>query len=244
MMKSPLEVEKQKLVNSTTFPILFVVLLWIIHLTFRLFEISPAVLCVVPRTHQGILHVLTFHLAHANFNHLISNSISLLFLGTVVFYMYRGIAFQVFFWVYIMAGVWLWAAGRENTCHIGASTLVYGFVSFLFFSGIFRWNFLLLFLSFLMVFMYGSLIWGIFPFENGISWEGHLFGAIAGVLTAYFYRKEGPQQKKYFQDEEEDDDTNKSDDNSENNSNESDNISFNYEYKEGGSQDTKNHKIE
>ncbi len=58
--------------------------------------------------------------------------------------------------------------------------------------------------STLVVFLYGSIIWGIFPIQEEISWEGHLFGAIAGIIVAYNYRKEGPQIKKYNWDNEED----------------------------------------
>jgi membrane associated rhomboid family serine protease len=95
-----------------------------------------------------------------------------------------------------MSGLWLWAAGRE-AYHIGASGLVYGFASFLFFSGIFRREKTTMVLSLLVVFLYGSLVWGIFPIHPEISWESHLMGSLAGIITAYYFRKEGPQVKKF-----------------------------------------------
>ena len=103
-----------------------------------------------------------------------------------------------------MSGIWLWAAGRE-AYHIGASGLVYGFASFLFFSGIFRKERSLMVLSLLVVFLYGSLVWGIFPIHPEISWESHLLGSLAGIITAFYFRKEGPQEKKFeWEDEGED----------------------------------------
>jgi hypothetical protein len=81
--------------------------------------------------------------------------------------------------------------------------LIYGFSTFLFFSGVFRKHKQLMVVSALVVFLYGSITWGIFPFDRTMSWEGHLFGAISGVLVAYNYRKEGPQKQEYHWPEEE-----------------------------------------
>ena len=91
----------------------------------------------------------------------------------------------------------MWLAGRA-AWHIGASGLVYGLASFLFFSGIIRRYFRLVALSLLIVFLYGSMVWGIFPgvYQN-VSWESHMVGAFSGVILAILYRKEGPQQPKY-----------------------------------------------
>jgi membrane associated rhomboid family serine protease len=121
----------------------------------------------------------------------------------MMFYFYRPIAFSVFFWIYVMTGVWLWAAGRE-AYHIGASGLIYGFSSFLFFSGIFRKERTLMVLSLLVTFLYGGLVWGILPLSPQISWEAHLLGSLAGFITAFYFRKEGPQAKKYDWEEEKD----------------------------------------
>ena len=114
----------------------------------------------------------------------------------VIFYFYRPIAFQIFLWVYLSTGIWVWSAAR-NSYHIGASGIIYGFESFLFFSGVFRKNTKLQALSLLVVFLYGSTIWGIFPIEKHISWESHALGALAGLIIAYYYRKEGPPNQTY-----------------------------------------------
>ena len=91
----------------------------------------------------------------------------------------------------------LWVFGRHAT-HIGASGLAYGFASFLFFSGIIRRYFRLIALSLLVVFLYGSMVWGMFPhFYVNVSWEGHAMGFVSGIIMAIWYRKEGPQQPVY-----------------------------------------------
>ncbi len=129
-------------------------------------------------------------------NHLFSNTVPLLILGSVMFYFYRPIAFQVFFWVYLMTGIWVWVAARD-AYHIGASGLVYGFLTFLFFSGVFRKDTRLLSISLFVAFLYGGTMYGILPITKGISWESHLMGSLAGLVTAYHFRKEGPIARKY-----------------------------------------------
>lgn len=189
------EKEKAKLFRSILYPALFVAILWIIHFFSQWMGADLERFGLLPRTARGLLGILTFPLIHGDMDHLISNSLPLLVLGWLTFYFYRPLAFTVFFWVYLMSGIWLWAAGRDNY-HIGASGLVYGFAAFLFFSGIFRKDRALMVLSMLVVFLYGSMVWGIFPFLPHISWESHLLGALAGIMTAFYYRKEGPQAKK------------------------------------------------
>lgn len=95
-----------------------------------------------------------------------------------------------------MTNLWVWAAAR-SAYHIGASGLVYGFASFIFFSGMIRKNIKLMALSLLIVFLYGSMVWGIFPIDYRISWEAHLYGSIAGLLLAIYFRKEGEQKEIY-----------------------------------------------
>lgn len=190
---------------SLLYPSLFVVILWAI----KLFELADNTdlswYGLYPRTVHGLLGIITAPLLHANFSHLMSNTLPLLILGTIIFFFYRSIAFQVFFWVYLMTGLWVWAAARD-AYHIGASGLIYGFVTFLFFSGIFRKDSRLMALSLFVVFLYGGTVWGIFPIQQGISWESHLLGSLAGLITAFYFRKEGPLPRKYdFGDEEEED---------------------------------------
>ena len=190
------DLEKQKILKSIFFPFIFIGVLWSVKFFETFYNISFIQFGLYPRTWEGLIGIFTCPLIHSSYEHLFSNSVPLLVLGTMTFYFYRPIAFSVFFWVYLMSGIWLWAAGRD-AYHIGASGLVYGFASFLFFSGIFRKERTLMVLSLLVVFLYGSLVWGIFPIYKQISWEAHLLGSLAGFITAFYYRKEGPQAKKF-----------------------------------------------
>ena len=97
--------------------------------------------------------------------------------------------------IWLFTGFWVWLAARDSS-HIGASGLIYGFVCFLFFSGLLRKDTRLMAVSLLVTFLYGSMVWGILPVDQSISWESHLFGSIAGIFCAYYYRADGPQRPK------------------------------------------------
>ncbi len=185
-----------KLFFSILYPGLFVLILWGVKLFETVEKVNLSWYGLFPRTLHGLFGIFTSPLLHADFSHLIANSPPLLILGSVILYFYRSIAFQIFFWVYLMTGIWVWAIGRD-AYHIGASGIIYGFVTFLFFSGVFRKDTRLLALSLFVVFLYGGTVWGILPLRNGMSWESHLLGALAGLITAYHFRNEGPANRVY-----------------------------------------------
>ena len=197
--------EKKLFINSMLFPFLFVSLLWMIKLieleqNWELYRFG-----VYPRSLNGMLGILTSPFIHADFNHLIDNSIPLFFLLTAIFYFYWEVAYPVFFLTYLISGFGVWLFARSSY-HIGASGLVYGFASFLFFSGIFRRNIRLMAISLLVSFLYGSMVWGIFPYKQDMSFEGHLSGALAGLFLAYYFRENGPQKPQPTWYDEDDDD--------------------------------------
>ena len=200
-----------KQIYSTLFyPLLFVLLMWFVFLLQNTTQFNFLKLGVLPRNSDGLLGILTSVFVHGDIKHIVSNTLPILVLGMMLFYFYKKIAIPVFFWLWLISGVWLWIGGRSSdsypTYHIGASTLVYGLAAFLFFSGLFRRHLRLMVVSALVVFLYGGIVWGIFPIKQEISWEGHLFGMIAGILIAFNYRKEGPQKRVYQWEEEEEDD--------------------------------------
>jgi len=199
-----LKTDKKQFFGSLIFPCSFVLLLWIIKSVEVVFNISFAQFGIYPRTEKGLIGIVTAPLIHASWDHLISNTLPFLIMGITVFYFYRSIALKIFFWIYFITDVWVWVAARE-AYHIGASGLVYGFVCFVFFSGVFRKNKSLLALSLFVAFFYGSLVWGVFPMMPRISWESHLMGSFAGIITAYYFRHEGPSNEHYdFEDEDDD----------------------------------------
>lgn len=188
--------EQKAILKSFIPPFIFVVILWIVKFIEIILDTSFADYGVFPRHLEGLIGIITAPLIHADFEHLTSNSIPMLVLGAALIYFYKEVAYQVFFFSYLLSGFWLWIIGRENY-HIGASGVLYGLVTFLFFSGVLRKHTGLMALSLLVVFLYGGLVWGIFPLFKVISWESHLCGSLAGILLAFVYRKEGPQRKVY-----------------------------------------------
>ncbi|MFN3871739.1 MAG: rhomboid family intramembrane serine protease [Ignavibacterium sp.] len=184
-------------------PLSFPVGLWFIHIFSALFKIYPYKLGVLPRSLSGIIGIFTSPLIHSNFSHLISNTIPLAVMGLGIFYFYPSAAYKVFAFVYFCTGLLVWIFARE-VYHIGASGIVYAFVSYLFFSGIFRRDNKSITLALIVVFLYGGLVWGVLPGLEGISWESHLFGAISGIIAAYLFRKSDPINHYEWEDEESD----------------------------------------
>jgi membrane associated rhomboid family serine protease len=157
-----------------------------------------------PRDFGHLYGILTMPFLHGEFGHLANNASALLVLLWLLFEFYKPLAWKSLIWIWLFSGVWLWIGGRANY-HIGASAIVYGLAGFLFVGGIFRKHLPLMGVSMLVLFLYGSIIWGIFPVKAGVSWDGHLFGLLAGVSLSYLYRKQGPQRKAYSWDLEDDD---------------------------------------
>ena len=153
------------------------------------------------RTWYGII---TSPFLHADMGHLINNSWSFLILGSSLSYFYRKSFWKVLIYSTAVVGIMLFFIGRPSY-HIGASGVIYAFASFLFFSGLIRRHPRLMSVSLMVVFLYGSLVWGVLPIVEHISWEGHLSGAITGLLLALLFRNEGPQRKRYEWDDEEED---------------------------------------
>ena len=188
--------QKQRLFPILFFPILFILVIWLVKIAEIALETNFIQYGIYSRRAEGLIGILFYPLIHGDFNHLINNTIPLLILGVGIFYFYKPIAYKIYFWTYIMTGIWIWAAARESY-HIGASGLVYGFASFIFFSGLIRQYPRLMVLSLLVAFLYGGMVWGIFPIDYHISWEGHLMGSIAGLLLAIYYKNMGPKRKQY-----------------------------------------------
>jgi membrane associated rhomboid family serine protease len=187
--------EKKRVLNSLFFPTLFLILIWLIKL-FEIFLGTDFIDAgVMPRTVRGLQGILFSPLIHGDWKHLFDNSIPVFLLTFALFYFYRGIAFTIYVFVYITGGAILWIIGRD-AYHIGASGIIYGLASFLFLSGVIRGVRHLMAISLLVVFIYGSLIWGLLPFDYEVSWEGHLSGAVVGVALALLYRDQGPEPEK------------------------------------------------
>lgn len=170
----------------------------------------PGCYGIVPRYLVGVKGILLAPLFHSGWEHLFSNAVPLFILSFMVFNFYKRLAYLllIFGWFFTGVLVWLFAdlgifpSDNYIGCHIGASGLVYVLASFVFFSGLFRKSIPLIAVSLVVVFLYGGLIWGIFPEDlvrystkqSHISWESHLAGSLVGLFFAITWRKIGPQK--------------------------------------------------
>lgn len=172
--------------SGLLYPLLFVFMIWTVYWVEIKFNFYFNEFGVVPRSVSGLKGVFFSPFIHSGIEHLASNSVPLFVLSVALFYFYNPIAWRVLFVGLILSGIFTWLIGRPST-HIGASGIIYLLVSFLFFKGIWSKNYRLIAVSLVVVFLYGSMIWGIFPQEPKISWEGHFSGLVAGVIIAIYY---------------------------------------------------------
>jgi membrane associated rhomboid family serine protease len=199
------EFYRKKFLLSCLIPFIFVFLMWLTWLIEQLFNIDLTGFGIHPLSADGLPGIVLSPFIHSGIRHLFNNTLPLFMLSVALFFFYSEVALKVFSFTWLFTGVLVWLAGRE-AWHIGASGLVYGLASFLFFSGIIRKYYRLVALSMLIVFLYGSMVWGLFPgiYEN-VSWESHMLGFFAGIAIAIWFRKEGPQEPLYeWMDEEKD----------------------------------------
>lgn len=186
--------------EAMMYPLLLIILLWSIFLLDRHFGLNLYKFGVKPNTLEGLKGIIFMPFIHGqkDFSHIINNSIPTFVLLSTVIYFYRGIAVYVILFIWLGSGFLLWfTAAESNSYHIGISGVIYGLFGFLFISGFIRSYLPLQAISLFVAFLYGSLIWGIFPTEPGISWQGHFLGLTVGVILAIIFRKKGPQRPKY-----------------------------------------------
>ena len=173
------------------------------------FSIDLSLWGLMPRNTHGLIGVLTMPFLHGNWEHLLANTPAVLVLGTALYYCYPTLANPVMLISWLASGLLTWCIGAPGSTHVGASALIYSLNLFLIVSGFIRRNRMLIVISLIMVFLYGSFIWGMIPafakLQN-ISWEGHLSGAIVGMLLAFILRKKGPQKEVHHWDDEDDSD--------------------------------------
>ena len=178
------------------YPILFVLIIWTVFWFEVRFGYVFNSFGVYPRTLTGLRGIIFSPFIHSDIEHLYHNTIPLFVLSAALFYFYREISWKVIFYGILLSGFLTWCIGRPAN-HIGASGLIYVLMSFTLFKGVFTKHFRLIALSLLIVFLYGSMIWYVFPIKENISWEGHLSGLIVGLFFALIFKKSIAKPKKY-----------------------------------------------
>jgi len=181
--------ESKRLKESYKMPLVFVGILWLIHLFQIIFKSDLGYLGIYPREFFGLKGIFAAPLIHGDFSHLLSNSIPVFVLGTLIFYFYKRVALRSIIMIYLLTGLAVWLLAR-SVFHIGASGVVYGMVTFMLGNGLFRRNMKSVVLALIVLFFYSGMFVGVLPNQEGISWESHLYGAFVGLFTAFYYKEE------------------------------------------------------
>ena len=146
---------------------------------------------IYPRAARGLAGVLLAPLLHSGAGHALANTVPLLVLGTLLFRFYPARAAMVIGMGWLLGGFAVWLLGRPSY-HVGASGVVYAMAAFIVVAGLLGGQRPLAAISLLVIFLYGSMVWGLLPREGSMSWESHAAGAAAGVFVALAAR--GPRR--------------------------------------------------
>jgi len=171
---------------------IIIALIWLVFMLNSILPINLNQYGIIPRTTKGLIGILFAPFLHANLPHIISNSIPLFVLTLSLFLFYEKQAVVVWLGVMLVGGFLVWLlAGlfSGSSVHVGASGVIYGLVAFFVASGIYQQSVKAILISIVVIIVYGSLIFGIFTSQPRVSWQGHLFGALAGLWMAYVFRK-------------------------------------------------------
>ncbi|MEZ4986148.1 MAG: rhomboid family intramembrane serine protease [Saprospiraceae bacterium] len=211
----------QQIKQALYWPIVLLIIIWGVFIAQQLLHADWFIYGIAPRKTYALRGVLTTPFLHGNWSHLLSNSLPFLVLMAMIIYFYPRVARSVLLLIYLGTGVAMWLLADPEAMlspyshanyHIGASGVVYGMAAFLAFTGFFRRKIRAIAISLIVVFYYGGMIWGVLPIQEGVSWEGHLLGALVGVFAAYWHRKrieaseqsripdyaKEPQEEQYF----------------------------------------------
>ena len=172
-------------VQAAVGSVVFVAVLWVIEIVDAAMGNDLDQYGVQPRESDGLLGILFAPLLHGGWDHLSANTVPALVLAFLVLIsgIARGLLVTAIIW--LVGGIGVWLVAPSNTVHLGASVLIFGWLVYLMVRGIFTRRAGEIILGMVLFFMYGGLLLGVLPGQPGISWQGHLFGAIGGALAAW-----------------------------------------------------------
>jgi len=175
-------------IRLVRFPLLIIAVLFAVKVAEQWFGWSLIYYGIQPREPGTIPGILTAPFVHGDWNHLFSNATGLFAMMFLINTFYPRVAVMTYFFTLIVSGIMVWFFARGNSYHIGASGVVYGLVSFVFFTGLFRKNPKSVVLALIMIVLYSGLVENLFPNDKKISWESHLSGVIAGFFAAFLFK--------------------------------------------------------
>ncbi len=200
-------IEKKK-VSISTFILPFIVCGLIVFFHYTNLD-SRNIFGIRPQNIDYLIGIFLAPFAHSDSNHLVNNTVPLFFLMSLLIHFFDLLSYRLIFLMYFFTGLGMWFFCPLGHNIIGASGVLYCLASFLFFSGLIRKNRQLMSISLIIVFLYGSMFWGIFDLPNSqiknISWESHRIGFVLGILFSVIFKSKGPQKKKYQWEHEEED---------------------------------------
>lgn len=177
-----------KFIHQIRYPIILLLILWLVEVLDVYFGLGLTVLGIYPREWTSLPGILTSPFIHSNWGHVASNSLPILSLTSIMVLFYRKVAYQSFVSIMIGTGLMVWLFARPSY-HIGASGIVYGLISFIFWTGIFKKNPKSIILSLIVLTLYSGSVASLFPnVEENISWESHLFGALVGLVVSFVFK--------------------------------------------------------
>lgn len=160
-------------------------LLWVIHIVNAvLFGGHLSALGIHPRSLHGLVGIVFAPFLHANFAHLIANTVPMLLLGGIVMQRSRATLVKVSALSALVGGLGTWLIAPAASVHVGASILIFGYLGYLLLRGYFERHWLSMLGSAAVFVLFGGALWGVLPGQEGISWQGHLFGLLGGILAA------------------------------------------------------------
>ena len=179
---------KKNFVFAIKLAAIVVAVIWLVFIVDGLLNLDLRQFGLIPRQINGLGGVIMVPLLHANLAHIINNSLPLFVGLTAILYLYPNSSVRVLPVLYFGTSILTWFFGRTSL-HIGASGLIYGILAYVFVSGLLRRDIRSIGVTLLVYFLYGSMVWGVLPIREKMSWELHLSGAVLGVLLAIVFRR-------------------------------------------------------
>lgn len=167
----------------------FVTLMWLLEIVDLFLGGRLDYYGIRPLSIIGLRGILLAPFLHGGFGHLIANTIPFLTLGWLIMLRQTSDFFTVTIITMLVSGLGVWLLAPANSIHIGASGLIFGYFGFLLLRGYFERSFAAILFSLIVGLLYGGMIWGVLPLQDGISWQGHLFGFVAGAFAARLVAK-------------------------------------------------------
>ncbi len=176
----------------------FVALLWAIEVVDVVASHRLDGWGIRPRSGEGLFGILAAPLLHGGWDHLAANSLPALVLGFLILAtgIARGLAATAVIW--LLGGLAVWLVAGSSSVHLGASGLIFGWITYLAVQGFVDRKPAEIAVGVIVLVVYGGVLWGVLPGQPGVSWQGHLFGAVGGVVAAFAVserRRGGPPRR-------------------------------------------------